>query len=94
METGNRSSSGAGLGASGVLCLITTVFLLQTLLENYFYNTSYLDEAIAALFFGYFLLDTLLNMQIRTGDLAICCLIVLTAAAGVYGNIRFGIQDN
>lgn len=94
METGNRSSTGAGLGATGVLCLITTVFLLQTLLENYFYSASYLDEAIAALFLGYFLLDTLLSMQIRTGDLAVCCLIVLTAAAGLYGNVRFGIQEN
>ena len=93
METGNRSG-GAGLGATGILCLITTVFLLQTLLENYFYSASYLDEAIAALFLGYFVLDVLMNLQIGTGDLAVCCLIVLTAAAGLYGNLRFGIQDN
>ena len=91
MRTENRS--GAGLGAAGALSLITTVFLFQTLLENYFYQSSYLDEAIAALFFGYFLLDLLTGMQIRTKDLVISCLVVLTAAAGLYGNLRFGIQE-
>ena len=54
---GDRSASGAGLGASGALCMITTVFLFQTLLENFFYKASYFDEAIAALFLaGFFLL--------------------------------------
>ena len=90
---GTENRSGAGLGASGALSLITTVFLFQTLLENYFYKTSYLDEAIAALFFGYFLLDLLISMRIRTEDLMISCFVVLTAAAGLYANMRFGIQE-
>lgn len=94
MVTGKRSDTGAGLGASGVLCLITTVFLFQTLLENYFYEASYLDEAIAALFLGYFFLDILIKAEIREEDLFIGCLVVLLTAAGLYGNIRFGIQDS
>ena len=91
---GTENRSGAGLGASGVLSLVTTVFLFQTLLENYIYQTSYLDEAIAALFFGYFLLDLVASLRIRTEDLMISCLVVMTAAAGLYANHRFGIQES
>lgn len=91
---GTENRSGAGLGASGVLSLVTTVFLFHTLLENYIYQTSYLDEAIAALFFGYFLLDLVASLRIRTEDLMISCLVVMTAAAGLYANHRFGIQES
>ena len=93
MRAGDRSAAGAGLGASGALSLITTVFLFQTLLENFFYKASYIDEAVAALFFGYFLLDLIMSAEIRMEDLLICCFSVVVAAAGLYGNFRFGIQD-
>ena len=93
MVTENRSAAGAGLGASGALCLITTVFLFQTLLENYYFKASYFDEAMAALFLGYFVVDILIRSEIRAEDLIFCSLVVLVAAAGLYGNIRFGIQD-
>ena len=89
---GDRSASGAGLGASGALCMITTVFLFQTLLENFFYKASYFDEAIAALFLGYFVLDLLMSAEIRMEDLLICFFAAVVAAAGLYGNFRFGIQ--
>ena len=92
MRAGDRSAAGAGLGASGALCLITTVFLFQTLLENFFYKASYFDEAVAALFLGYFVLDLLMSAEIRMEDLLICCFSVVLAAAGLYGNFRFGIQ--
>ena len=92
MRAGDRSASGAGLGASGALSLLTTVFLFQTLLENYFYKASYIDEAVAALFLGYFVLDLLMSAEIRMEDLLICCFAVIVAAAGLYGNFRFGIQ--
>ena len=92
MMAGDRSASGAGLGASGALCMITTVFLFQTLLENFFYKASYFDEAIAALFLGYFLLDLLMSAEIRMEDLLICFFAAVVAAAGLYGNFRFGIQ--
>ena len=94
MVTDNRSAAGAGLGASGALCLIITVFLFQTLLENYFFEASYYDEAVAALFLGYFLLDLLIRAEIRTGDLIVCGLVLMITAAGLYANIRFGIQEN
>ena len=71
MRAGDRSASGAGLGASGALSLLTTVFLFQTLLENYFYKASYIDEAVAALFLGYFVLDLLMSAEIRMEDLLI-----------------------
>lgn len=92
MRAGDRSAAGAGLGASGALCLITTVFLFQTLLENYFNKASYIDEAVAALFLGYFVLDLLMSAEIRMEDLLLCCYAAVVAAAGLYGNFRFGIQ--
>ena len=92
MRAGDRSAAGAGLGASGALSLITTVFLFQTLLENFFNKASYIDEAIAALFLGYFVLDLLMTAEIRVVDLLLCCFAVVMAAAGLYGNFRFGIQ--
>ncbi|MBQ8052744.1 MAG: hypothetical protein IJ198_02905 [Lachnospiraceae bacterium] len=94
MRAGDRSAAGAGLGASGALGLITTVFLFQTLLENFFYKASYIDEAIAALFLGYFVLDLLMSAEIRMEDLLICCFSAVVVAAGLYGNFRFGIQGS
>ena len=94
METGKQTGSGAGLGPTGALSLITTVFLFQTLLENYIFEASYWDEAVAALFLGYFLLHTLAEAQIRQEDLIVCVLVALTAGAGLYGNWRFGIQGS
>lgn len=94
MRAGDRSAAGAGLGASGALCLITTVFLFQTLLENYSNKASYIDEAIAALFLGYFVLDLLISAEIRMEDLLICCFSAVVVAAGLYGNFRFGIQGS
>ena len=76
------------------LSVAATLFLFQTLLENYIYSTSYLDEALAALFMGVFALYLLIDMEIRSDDLIICVMVVLTAAAGLYGNMRFGIQEN
>lgn len=93
MGTQNRSSAGVKAGATGVLCLITLAFLFQTLLENYIYSASYLDEAVSAFFLVFYAVSLLTSAQIRTGELAVSCLVVLTAAAGVYGNLRFGIQD-
>ena len=93
MGTQNRSSAGVKAGVTGVLCLITLAFLFQTLLENYIYLASYLDEAVSAFFLVFYAVSLLTSAQIRTGELAVSCLVVLTAAAGVYGNLRFGIQD-
>ena len=93
MGTQNRSSAGVKAGATGVLCLITLAFLFQTLLENYIYSASYLDEAVSAFFLVFYAVSLLTSAQIRTGELAVACLVVLTTAAGVYGNLRFGIQD-
>ena len=93
MGTQNQSSAGVKAGATGVLCLITTAFLFQTLLENYIYSASYLDEAVSAFFLVFYVISLLTSAQIRTGELAVSCLVVLTAGAGVYGNLKFGIQD-
>lgn len=75
------------------LSVVTTVFLFQTLLENYIYASSYLDEALAALFVGFFVLYLLIDMEIRTSELVICLMVVLVTAAGLYGNMRFRIQE-
>ena len=94
MGTGKQSGTGAGIGPAGALSLITTVFLFQTLLENFIFKASYWDEAVSALFLGYFLLYVLVNAEIRQEDLIICALVLVTAAAGLYGNWRFAIQDS
>lgn len=93
MGTENQSSAGVKAGATGLLCLITVVFLFQTLLENYIYSASYLDEAVSAFFLAFYVVSLLTSAQIRTRELAVCCLVVLTAGAGIYGNLKFGIQD-
>ena len=94
MGTGNQTGTGAGIGPTGALSLITTVFLFQTLLENFIFKASYWDEAVAALFLGYFLLHVLVSAEIRQEDLIVCALVLVTAAAGLYGNWRFAIQDS
>ena len=94
MGTGNQTGTGAGIGPTGALSLITTVFLFQTLLENFIFKASYWDEAVSALFFGYFLLHVLISFEIRQEDLIVCALVLVTAAAGLYGNWRFAIQDS
>ena len=76
------------------LSIVATVFLFQTLLENYIYSSSYLDEGLSALFVAFFALCLLIDMEIRSDDLIICVMVVLVAAAGLYGNMRFGIQEN
>ena len=78
MRTRRQGVTGAGLGPSGALCVIVLIFLFQTLLENYFYKASYIDEAIAALFFGYFVLEVLVSAEIRAEDLFLCFLIYPT----------------
>ena len=94
MGTGNQTGTGAGIGPTGALSLITTVFLFQTLLENFIFKASYWDEAVSALFFGYFLLYVLVSCEIRQEDLIVCAPVLVTAAAGLYGNWRFAIQDS
>ena len=71
MGTQNRSSAGVKAGATGVLCLITLAFLFQTLLENYIYSASYLDEAVSAFFLVFYAVSLLTSGQIRTGELAV-----------------------
>ena len=76
MGTGNQTGTGAGIGPTGALSLITTVFLFQTLLENFIFKASYWDEAVSALFFGYFLLHVLISFEIRQEDLIVCALVL------------------
>ena len=94
MGTIHRREESVSMLTTLFLSVVTTVFLFQTLLENYIYASSYLDEALAALFVGFFVLYLLIDMEIRSDDLIICVMVVLTAAAGLYGNMRFGIQEN
>ena len=94
MRTRRQGVTGAGLGPSGALCVIVLIFLFQTLLENYFYKASYIDEAIAALFFGYFVLEVLVSAEIRAEDLFLCFLMLMMTLSGLYGNIHLGIQKS
>jgi hypothetical protein len=70
-----------------------TLFLFQTLLENYFSQASYIDEGLAALFCGVFVLDLIVSGEARIREIGICFLILWATAAGLYGNWKFGIQD-
>ena len=81
-------------GLSGVIGLVLTVFLFQTLLENYIFETSYIDEGLAAFFFCFFVLEVITGWEISVRDLLVCVLVLLIMAAGVYGNVRFGIQEH
>ena len=93
MRTDNRIDAQTGIGTTGLLSAIMTLFLFQTLLENYFSQASYIDEGLAALFFGVFVLDLIVSGEARIRELAVCFLILWATAAGLYGNWRFGIQD-
>ena len=92
METARWRGADARTGATGLISLILTVFLFQTLLENYIFETSYIDESLAAFFFCFFVLELITGWEIRAGDLLICALVLAITAAGLYGNVRFGIQ--
>ena len=93
MRTDNRIDAQTGIGTTGLLSAIMTLFLFQTLLENYFSQASYIDEGLAALFFGVFVLDLIVSGEARIRELAVCFLILWATAAGLYGNWKFGIQD-
>ena len=93
MGTDKRIDAQTGLGTTWLLSAIMTLFLFQTLLENYFSQASYIDEGLAALFCGVFVLDLIVNGEARIRELVICFLLLWATAAGLYGNIRFGIQD-
>ena len=93
MRTDNRIDAQTGIGTTWLLSAIMTLFLFQTLLENYFSQASYIDEGFAALFFGVFVLDLIVSGEARIRELAACFLILWATAAGLYGNWRFGIQD-
>lgn len=93
MRTDNRAAAGTGIGTTWSVSAIMTLFLFQTLLENYFSKASYIDEGIAALFAGYFVLDIIVSGEARIRELLACFLILWATAAGLYGNWRFGIQD-
>ena len=92
METARWRGADARTGATGLISLILTVFLFQTLLENYIFETSYIDEGLAAFFFCFFVFELITGWEIRAGDLLICALVLAITAAGLYGNVRFGIQ--
>lgn len=92
METARWRGADARTGATGLISLILTVFLFQTLLENYIFETSYIDEGLAAFFFCFFVFELVTGWEIRAGDLLICALVLAITAAGLYGNVRFGIQ--
>ena len=94
METIHRGEERVSTPLTVLLCLTLTVFLFQTLLENYIYAASYLDEALAALYLGFFVVSVLTNLEMRGTDLMICVLVVLVTAAGLYGNMRFQIQQD
>ena len=93
MRTDNRIDAQTGIGTTWLLSAIMTLFLFQTLLENYFSQASYIDEGLAALFFGVFVLDLIVSGEARIRELAVCFLILWATAAGLYGNWKFGIQD-
>ena len=93
MRTDKRIDAQTGIGTTGLLSAIMTLFLFQTLLENYFSQASYIDEGLAALFFGVFVLDLIVSGEARIRELAVCFLILWATAAGLYGNWKFGIQD-
>ena len=76
MRTDNRIDAQTGIGTTGLLSAIMTLFLFQTLLENYFSQASYIDEGLAALFFGVFVLDLIVSGEARIRELAVCFLIL------------------
>ncbi|MBR3053270.1 MAG: hypothetical protein IKG59_03990, partial [Firmicutes bacterium] len=81
METARWRGADARTGATGLISLILTVFLFQTLLENYIFETSYIDEGLAAFFFCFFVLELVTGWEIRAGDLLICALVLAITAA-------------
>ena len=93
MRSARMRGTDARTGATGLISLILTVFLFQTLLENYIFETSYIDEGLAVFFFCFFVLELITSWEISAKDLLICALVIMITAAGLYGNIRTGIQD-
>ena len=94
MGSARMRGTDAKTGATGLIGLVLTVFLFQTLLENYIFETSYIDEGLAAFFFCFFVLEVITGWEISVRDLLVCVLVLLIMAAGVYGNVRFGIQEH
>lgn len=93
MRADKRIDAQTGIGTTWLLSAIMTLFLFQTLLENYFSQASYIDEGLAALFCGVFVLDLIVSGEARIREIGICFLILWATAAGLYGNWKFGIQD-
>ena len=93
MRADKRIDAQTGIGTTWLLSAIMTLFLFQTLLENYFSQASYIDEGLAALFCGVFVLDLVVSGEARIREIGICFLILWATAAGLYGNWKFGIQD-
>ena len=93
MRSARMRGTDARTGATGLISLILTVFLFQTLLENYIFETSYIDEALAVFFFGFFVMELITGWEISARDLLVCALVLAITAAGLYGNMRSGIQD-
>ncbi|MBQ8987322.1 MAG: hypothetical protein IJ100_08845 [Lachnospiraceae bacterium] len=93
MRADKRIDAQTGIGTTWLLSAIMTLFLFQTLLENYFSQASYIDEGLAALFCGVFVLDLVVSGGARIREIGICFLILWATAAGLYGNWKFGIQD-
>ncbi len=93
MRADKRIDAQTGIGTTWLLSAIMTLFLFQTLLENYFSQSSYIDEGLAALFCGVFVLDLIVSGEARIREIGICFLILWATAAGLYGNWKFGIQD-
>ncbi len=93
MRADKRIDAQTGIGTTWLLSAIMTLFLFQTLLENYFSQASYIDEGLAALYCGVFVLDLIVSGEARIREIGICFLILWATAAGLYGNWKFGIQD-
>lgn len=94
MERAHWRGTDDRAGATGLISLVLTVFLFQTLLENYIFEASYIDEGLAAFFFCFFLLELITGWEISAKDLFVCALVVMITTAGLYGNASLGIQPH
>ena len=94
MKPARKPGTDQRAGATGLISLVLTVFLFQTLLENYIFETSYIDEALAVFFFCFFVLELITGWEISAKEFTICALVLAITAAGLSGNFAYGIQDH